>query len=111
MAEVDKIKMAAAGVSWQRVLVCGVAIYDWAFAFGVLEGCARSCDLAVLHRGEGEWVGALKWSNMRGSGDYISTMLRTGASFTSGIILIAQFGSRLVLRASASAFFAPRNVL
>jgi len=45
------------------------------------------------------------------AGDHMSTTVRTGASFNAGPISMAQVGSRLVFRASASAFFAPRNVL
>ncbi len=36
-----------------------VALHGWVFAPGVLAGCSRSGDLAVLHRGEGECARAL----------------------------------------------------
>ncbi len=39
--------------------MCGVAIYNWVFAPGVLARGSGYRDLAVLHRGSGEWAGAL----------------------------------------------------
>jgi hypothetical protein len=34
----------------------------WLFTIGVLARSFCDCDLALLHRGEGEWVGALAGS-------------------------------------------------
>jgi hypothetical protein len=61
MAEtVDKIKVVQRhAFLGGGFLVCGVAFYDWVFAPGILAGCARSCDLALLHRRSGECAGAL----------------------------------------------------
>ena len=60
MAEGEKIKVLQRhAVLGGGFLVCDVAFYDWGFAPWVLEGGSGYCDLAVLHRGEGEWVGAL----------------------------------------------------